>query len=87
MQTDRTKTHYYRELMRMEHRTKKAAGTIALCAALPLISVTNLPLALIGGILAGICFINMPQGEVEQPIEEMSHDAESHRNRARPVTC
>ena len=83
----------------MEHKTKKAVGTIALCAALPVLftvpGISAYPLTAIGGILAALCFINMPASEPTtdkqfkqlEAIEVIYHDEEANRQRSRPVTC
>lgn len=65
-------------------RNHKAIATIGLCAALPVLfnipGVTAYPLTVIGGILGGIAYLNIPTGSGEE------YDA-GYKNRARAVSC
>ena len=63
-------------------RSHKAIATIGLCAALPIMfsipGLTAYPLTLIGGIFAGIAYVNIPTKELYDP---------GYRNRAKACSC
>ena len=75
----------------MEPRTKKALLTLVICASLPLVAATDMPLTFIGAIVSGIVFVNMPSEDAvsdEKLGDVIIHGTdETNRNRARPVTC
>ena len=76
----------------MEPRTKKALLTLVICASLPLVAATDMPLTFIGAIVSGIVFVNMPSEDVvpdEKLGDVVVHGTEEDANRlrARPVTC
>jgi hypothetical protein len=78
--------------------SRKAIATFGLCCGIPVLfavpGISAYPLTVIGGILAALCFINMPgeptterQFKQLEACEVIYHDEESMRQRAKPCSA
>jgi len=75
----------------MEERRKKAICTFGLICTLPIVfavpGISAYPLTLAGAILGAVAFVNVPGDEKKNIENEVEHDHESTRDRARPAIC